>query len=128
MEITLKAYENWDVLNIKGRVDHTTAPQLTTAFEAAFQRKRYQLRLDLTELEYLSSAGLRAMINAQRECRRKGGELKLDNIPENIRPVLELTGFTEVFLADEEMSAPGEPLADAGFPDDPTIDGPDPEV
>jgi anti-sigma B factor antagonist len=52
----------------------------------------------MSKLEYMSSAGFRALLSAQRQCKRYNrGEILLAAVPDRIREALELAGFTELF-------------------------------
>ena len=98
MDITSKQYKHCDLLNIQGKVDSYTAPDLTKAIEALNEQGRYKIVLDLNKLEYMSSAGFRALLVGQRNCKRYNrGEIVLASVPKRIMDALELTGFTPLF-------------------------------
>ena len=98
MEITVKQFKSCDMLAISGRVDSSTAPQLSEALESVTGNGRYKIVLDMTHLEYMSSAGFRALLSGQRVCKRYNrGEIVLAAVPERVREALELAGFTELF-------------------------------
>jgi anti-sigma B factor antagonist len=98
MEITSQQYKHCDLLNVQGKVDSYTAPDLTKAIEALNNQGRYKIVLDLNKLEYMSSAGFRALLVGQRNCKRYNrGEIVLACVPKRIMDALELTGFTPLF-------------------------------
>lgn len=98
MEITTQSYKHCDLIGIKGKVDSFTAPDLTKAIEKINDEGHYKLVLDLDKLEFMSSAGFRALLIAQRNCKRYNrGEVVLVNVPKKIMDALELTGFTPLF-------------------------------
>jgi anti-sigma B factor antagonist len=98
MEITTKQFKHCDLLSVKGRVDSATAPKLSEALDAIVNEGRFKIVIDMAELEYMSSAGFRALISAQRNCKRfNRGEVVLATVPANISAALELTGFTVLF-------------------------------
>jgi anti-sigma B factor antagonist len=109
MEITVKEFKHCDMITVSGRVDSSTAPQLAQALEAANDGGKYKLVVNMEGLEYMSSAGFRALLSAQRNCRRYNrGEVVLANVPERIREALELAGFTELFKTfDDSLTAVG---------------------
>lgn len=109
MEITTQEFKHCDLIKVKGRVDSATAPQLAQALEAASGAGKYKLVVNMGELEYMSSAGFRALLAAQRESKKfNRGEVVLAEVPERIREALELAGFTELFKTfDDEVSAVG---------------------
>jgi anti-sigma B factor antagonist len=109
MEITAQEFKHCDMITVKGRVDSATAPQLTQALEAANDGGKYKLVVNMKDLEYMSSAGFRALLAAQRNCKRYNrGEVVLANVPDRIREALELAGFTELFKTfDDTLLAVG---------------------
>jgi len=109
MEITVKEFKHCDMITVNGRVDSSTAPQLAQALEGANDGGKYKLVVNMEGLEYMSSAGFRALLAAQRNCRRYNrGEVVLANVPERIREALELAGFTELFKTfDDSLMAVG---------------------
>ncbi len=109
MEITVQEFKHCDLITVKGRVDSSTAPQLAQALETANENGKYKLVMDLASLEYMSSAGFRALLAAQRNCKKYNrGEVVLVNVPERIREALELAGFNELFKTfDDTLTAVG---------------------
>ncbi len=98
MEITTKQFKHCDLVTVKGRVDSATAPQLDKAFERINKAGHFKIVLDMGALEYMSSAGFRSLLAAQRQCRRYNrGEVLLASVPKRIQEALELAGFTELF-------------------------------
>ncbi len=109
MEITAQEFKHCEMITIKGRVDSSTAPQLTQALETANDGGKYKLVVNMKDLEYMSSAGFRALLAAQRNCKRYNrGEVVLAEVPVRIREALELAGFTELFKTfDDSLLAVG---------------------
>lgn len=109
MEITTKSFKSCDLITVTGRVDSSTAPQLTEALEAVTGGGRYKIVLDMSGLEYMSSAGFRALLSSQRTCKRYNrGEIYLASVPERVKEALELAGFTELFTTfDDPVEAVG---------------------
>ncbi len=109
MEITSQRFKHCDVLKVEGKVDSYTAPDLTKAIEDLNAESRFKIVLDMTNLEYMSSAGFRALLVGQRTCKRfNRGEIVLACVPKRIMDALELTGFTPLFkIYDDITSAVG---------------------
>ena len=109
MEITTQEFKHCDLFKVKGRVDSATAPDFSKALEKANNDGHYKLVIDMSELEYMSSAGFRALLATQRNCKHfNRGELVLVAVPERIREALELAGFTELFKTfDDTVAAVG---------------------
>ena len=106
MEITVKEFKQTELITVKGRMDSVEASRLVQALEAANARGTYKLVVDMSQLEYMSSAGFRALGDAQRNGKRHNrGEVVLAQVPDNIREALELVGFTEYFKIINDVSS-----------------------
>ena len=81
-------------ITISGRLDTTTAPQLEAEFKQSIGGVE-KLVLDFAALEYLSSAGLRVILSAQKTM-NKQGEMVIRNVNETINEVFEITGFIDI--------------------------------
>lgn len=82
-------------LSVEGRVDTTTSPQLQNAILQAFQKGSH-LILDFQNVEYISSAGLRALLIGQKTANSKGGSMKILHVQELVLQVLEMSGFDSI--------------------------------
>ena len=94
MTIEKKIENDGAVLAVSGRLDTVTAPALEAALDEIFGNIK-ALILDFSELEYISSAGLRVILKAQKAMTGKGS-MKLIGVNDNIREVFEITGFTDI--------------------------------
>ena len=81
-------------ITIAGRLDTTTAPQLEAEFKQSITGVE-KLVLDFATLEYLSSAGLRVILAAQKVM-NKQGEMIIKNVNETINEIFEVTGFIDI--------------------------------
>ncbi len=81
-------------VSIEGRLDTTTAPELETALSEALEGVT-ALTLDLSTLEYISSAGLRVLLSTQKKM-SKQGEMKVTGVNETVMEVFEVTGFSDI--------------------------------
>ena len=86
--------ENVVTLKVSGRLDTTTAPSLESAVSETVGSCE-SLVLDFAGLEYISSAGLRVILKAQKAMMAKGG-MKLLNVNETIMEIFEITGFSDI--------------------------------
>ena len=94
MNIEKICNDNEVVLNVSGRLDTTTAPSLETVVAETVVACEY-LVLDFAGLEYISSAGLRVILKAQKTMAAKGG-MKLLHVNETIMEIFEITGFSDI--------------------------------
>jgi anti-sigma B factor antagonist len=98
MEINVINYRHCDVITVRGRVDSATAPQFASALDEIINLGHYKIVLDFSEVEFMSSAGLRVLINSQKTCKRYNrGEVVLACVNENLHKALTLAGFTRLF-------------------------------
>jgi anti-sigma B factor antagonist len=105
LEVTTNQFKRCDVVKANGRVDSGTAPELADAFNAIIEAGRYNIVFDMAGLDYISSAGLRVMINTQKTCKRwNRGEVILTNVPEKIYGALNLAGFVPLFKIYQDVT------------------------
>lgn len=79
---------------IDGRIDTTTAPALEQELKDSYDSCE-TLILDFTDVEYISSAGLRVLLSAHKTMSKKSG-MKLRNVCEDIMEIFEVTGFADI--------------------------------
>ena len=79
---------------LEGRLDTLTAPELEQAFADSLDGVS-DLTLDFEKLDYISSAGLRVLLAAQKTMNRQG-RMKLTHVNETIMEIFEVTGFSEI--------------------------------
>ena len=83
-------------IEVAGRLDTTTAPSLDKAINEDIKDVK-DLTLDLKGLEYISSAGLRVLLSAQKKM-QKIGSMKVKNVCEEVMEVFEMTGFADILV------------------------------
>ncbi len=93
MDITKTLEGSTLTLKLEGRLDTTTAPDLELLLSTELDGVT-ELILDFSSLEYLSSAGLRVLLSAQKRM-TKQGSMKLLHVNETIKEVFEITGFAD---------------------------------
>ncbi len=81
-------------LAVTGRLDTSTAPKLEKTLKYSYDGVT-ELVFDLKELEYISSAGLRVLLSAQKTM-NKQGSMKVTNVCEEIMEIFEITGFSDI--------------------------------
>ena len=86
-------------VGIEGRLDTTTAPQLEGELRTAVNGIT-ELILDLAGLEYISSAGLRVLLSAQKVMNRQGS-MKIRNVKPEIMDIFDVTGFVDILDIEE---------------------------
>lgn len=104
MEITTREIRQVELITVSGRVDSVEAAHLANALESALRRGKYKIVVDIGQVEYMSSAGFRALADAQRNSQRHpGGEVVLARVPDRIHDALELVGFTDYFHMEDNV-------------------------
>ncbi len=94
MEIKKTKNGNELIITVSGRLDTTTAPMLEAELRQSISGVE-KLVFDFGELEYLSSAGLRVILSAQKVM-NKQGEMVVKNVNETIAEIFEVTGFSDI--------------------------------
>ena len=82
------------ILKVIGRLDTSTAPQLEAEMNDGLDSAK-DLILDFSELEYISSAGLRVILKAQK-IMNKQGTMKLTGVNDTVMEVFDITGFSDI--------------------------------
>ena len=90
-----KKIENGNVtLTVAGRLDTTTAPELEKTLDSVLEGAK-DLVFDMADLEYISSAGLRVILKAQKAMNAQGS-MKLIGVNDSIMEVFDITGFLDI--------------------------------
>jgi anti-sigma B factor antagonist len=109
MEPSIVQFKRCDVVKMAGRVDSSTAPNLAEALKSVTEAGRYKIVFDMSEVNFMSSAGWWTLIDTQKTCKRyKRGELILAEVDGSIRASLDLVGMGSYFkIYDDVTSAVG---------------------
>ena len=94
MTIEIKRNADETAIELVGRLDTTTAPALDKTISNVIEGTK-TLILDFKNLEYISSAGLRVVLGAQKKM-QKLGSMKVINVCEEVMEVFEMTGFADI--------------------------------
>ena len=109
MEITTKELKRVILVAPVGRIDHQSAPELQKTLDDLINQGQFKLVLDLSGVNYISSAGLRVLLAARKAVKRwNRGDLRLTHIQPYVRDTLDLVGFTRIFeIYDDVVDAVG---------------------
>lgn len=80
---------------VEGRLDTLAAPELEEALAPELDQIK-TLIFDMADLEYMSSAGLRVLVNASQTIENAAGKMSIVNVNEGVREILDITGLTDV--------------------------------
>ena len=94
--MTINKNQNQNALTIalEGRLDTMTAPELEKTFKESLDEAD-TLTMDLSKLDYVSSAGLRVLLSAHKKMSQKGG-MKVTHLNEIVQEVFNVTGFSDI--------------------------------
>ena len=105
MEITATKHASATVLALAGRLDGLASPGLEKQVDALVASGERTLVLDLSKLDYVSSAGLRVFLTAAKKFKAAGGRATFAALPPSIREVFELSGFLTVLDVRADVAA-----------------------
>lgn len=95
--ISVESLKRVDLIKLAGRIDSSNAEQVDATFKEIIENGRSNIVVDLSEVNYMSSAGLRALVSALRECKQRRGDVRLANVSERVQEVLSLAGLDSLF-------------------------------
>jgi len=105
MQIVEARQDGVHVVAPAGRIDTTTAGAVETSLASALSGPSPRLVVDLSAVDYISSAGLRVLLVAARRVQTSGGRLALCALSPPVRQVFELAGFLPLFTIQETRAA-----------------------
>lgn len=99
--------DNIDILHLDGALDAYSFPRLETSLNQLREKHRHRIVLECSNLEYINSAALGALIGFARRARENGGDLKLAALTPKIQSIVELLGFDKILqvFPDTETAA-----------------------
>jgi len=97
IDIHVSAMNEVTLVEVKGRVDSMNADQLGDALTHEIDAGHTAIVLDLSGVDYMSSAGLRELVAALKRVKRATGDLRLAQPSERVREVLEMAGLDTIF-------------------------------
>ena len=96
MEIAHRVENEILIFAIKGRLDAATAPIADETIKKTLEENTNRLLFDLSALEYLSSGGLRVILGAAKEVRRREGKVALAGLNQYVYEIFDVSGFTSM--------------------------------
>lgn len=97
IDINVSGKEHVTLVEVSGRVDSMNASQLGEALANEVESGNTQLVLDLSKVDYMSSAGLRELVASLKKVKRASGDLRIAQPSERVREVLEMAGLDTIF-------------------------------
>ena len=96
MEIKTRREKEATVVAVKGRLDASSAPQFEKEISDLITGTMAHFVVDLGQLEYISSAGLRVILSIAKQLEKKGGKIFLANLTDQVQEVFEISGFSAI--------------------------------
>lgn len=97
MELQTTEYKRVTVVDASGRIDSTTAAEFDDEIMGLIESGHKNLLLDMSEVEFLSSAGLRTLVSARKALQKSGGAIKLARPSERVVDTLGIAGLDVLF-------------------------------
>ncbi len=106
MEISSRKENNIPVVSVKGRIDAVTAPEFEKNMSEFISKGEFNLIINLSNLEYISSAGLRSILATAKKLKAEGGKILFAGLQGPVEEVFKISGFYSIFsIFDSETTA-----------------------
>jgi len=102
MDVALDSFKNWQVIKVAGQVDSKTVSDLRNFIDSEL-KQGHPVALELTEVPFMSSAGLRTLLTLQRKTTDMGVDLALIGVAPEIADTMKVTGFYQFFTIFESL-------------------------
>lgn len=105
MKISESTHDGITVFTLEGRIDTQGAVDMDLALHAALSEGKYKMVLEMSNVNYISSAGLRTLADVLTQNRQNGGDLKLVALNPRVARVLQIIGFHNFFASYDTLEA-----------------------
>ena len=109
MEIQVNEHKSVNIVAITGSLDALTTADFSSFMNGQIEHGQSQLIMDLSQVEYMSSSGLRAILAVLKDARQLGGDLRLAAAQAGVEKILKLSGFMSILkfypTVDEALSS-----------------------
>jgi len=108
MDVKIQEMNRVDLVEVSGRVDSSTAADLGAKMNERINNGTLNIVVDLSQVDYMSSGGLRELVAALKRVKKDGGDLRLCSPSPRVREVLDLAGLDTIFqIFEEQVKAVG---------------------
>ena len=105
MKITTTLYNRCGLVKVVGRIDTQTAPDLEEAFNNIIDGGKSGIVFDMSKVDFISSGGLWVLLETQKVCKKKKGELVLANVREEMLASFDLVGIKQFIKIFSDLTA-----------------------
>lgn len=95
MQISTRTRNDIHIVSISGSLDSSTSPEAQKSLDSVVASAK-KVMLDFSDLDYISSAGLRILLGAAKQLRASGGTLGMFGLNQSVREVFEISGFSSI--------------------------------
>jgi anti-sigma B factor antagonist len=93
MEVKQEHTDGVEIFSVKGSLDSNTSPEFEALIYKTLENGQRKLILDLEDLDYISSAGIRVMLKTTKDLKRMDGNIVLCSLQDYVREVFDIAGF-----------------------------------
>jgi len=114
MEIQVRVQDNLAILSLNGRLDLASGATLKEHLKRLAEKETTQIHLNLSEVEFINSSGLGALVSIMKEIRLVKGRLTLSNLASYVQEIFEITQLShifEIYSTEEEALASYQPVS-----------------
>jgi anti-sigma B factor antagonist len=97
VEITTKEYRRVAVVSVSGRIDTSTSTQFEETITSMIDKGHFNLVMDFSDVDFLSSSGLRILVTTRKKLREMGGDIVLANPSQRASDSVEIAGLDRLF-------------------------------
>jgi anti-sigma B factor antagonist len=105
MDISITKYKRCTAMTVSGRVDSNTAPEFEEKLKEIIDGGQHNIVLEMSGVNFLSSAGLRGMVSALKACKNGGGTLVLASPSKRVSEVMQLAGLVPLFASYDDITS-----------------------
>ncbi|MCJ7513544.1 MAG: STAS domain-containing protein [Anaerolineales bacterium] len=105
MEIQSQEYKRVAVVTISGRIDSATSAEFEAALQDAIAKGKRNLILDMSQVEFLSSSGLRVLVTTLKTLRKTGGDICIAQPSQRARDAIDIAGLDVLFKSFDDREA-----------------------
>jgi anti-sigma B factor antagonist len=105
MKIFQENNEGIEIFSVKGSLDSNTSPEFEQKIYEALEKGQRKLILNLEDLDYISSAGIRVMLKTTKDLKRMDGNIVLCSLQDYVREVFEIAGFDGYLNIENNLKA-----------------------
>ena len=100
MDVQILEQNGETIVAIVGRVDTITSSELERVVSQVWEQPAINLVFDCTQMDYISSSGLRVVLKAHKQATAAGGKFVLRNLNNEVRSVIDMTGFSRILTVE----------------------------